>query len=242
MEFEEFKNRVIGRDKNNHAKAAVGIILYIPEETEDNENGIEYSIDEIMTMKKPEVNMIYISDPFNIHNFIQIELKFISSYDPDLNDAYNFIDKYITDASNNFDNPLKCPALSITIMPTDIYETEGTPPFMEFLFPMMVSLCSSRPNSYPDTIKILFDLDNITIHEEEIVDKEEARREYIGEVEEARREAEEAQKELIRQKEREEREKELLEKMREQENRADKRVLVGRAAQNNNNEAKNEEN
>lgn len=242
MEFIDFKNRVIGRDKNNHAKAAVGLISYIPEKTENSQNGIEYSINEMMTMKKPEVNMIYISDPFNIHNFIQLELKFISSYDPDLKDAYNFIDKFITEASNNFDNPFECPAFSVNIMPTDIYETEGNPPFMELLLPMMVSLCASRPNSYPDTIKILFDINNVTIHEEEILDKEEARREYIGEVEEAKLRAEEAQKELIRQKEREDREKELFEKMKEQENKTEERILVGRAAQNRNNEASDEEN
>lgn len=242
MEFEEFKNRIIGRDKNNHSKAAVGMILYIPEEKENYEEGIEYTIDEIMTMKKPEVNIYYLSDPFDVHNFIQLELKFITSYDPDLNDAYNFINKFIENAANNYDNPLKCPAFSVTLMPTDIYETEGNPPFMELLFPMMVSLCASRPNSYPDTIKILFDLDNVTLHEEEIVDKEEARREYIGEVEEAKRDAEEAQKELIRQKEREEREKELLEKLKEQENQSDKRIVVGRAAENSNSEAADEEN
>lgn len=248
MEFTEFRDLVCGKNKMNQTKAILGFILLKPEQIEYKEHGIiddnneeegyELCIDTIMTIQKPELNLQYITDIYGDHEFIQMEIKFLSSYDPDLKEIYDMINNYEKDLSENYDDYKKCPAFAIQVLPADIYSEDRPAIYMEFQMPIMLSLTSSETNRMPDTIKILFDIDKCYLHEEDLVDKDDVKREVVYEQNEAQKEAIDRLKEIQDAEQRKEREKTLIEHLNDQ-NQKENTIKVGRAALNimeNNNE------
>lgn len=176
MEFSEFKERVCGLDKYNKTKATLAFSYFTPVLNEENE--YELSIDNMMTISKPEVDLTYVTDIFGDQEFLVLDLKFLSTYDQDLNTIYEFLKNYEKVVTNFYNDPTKCPAMMVQLVPNDALETEVV--FMEMDMPMMINLVSSRTNQIPDTITMMFTLNNCSI-QEDLIDLEEIKREIQNE-------------------------------------------------------------
>lgn len=211
MEFNEFKNEVCGRDEKNNPKATIGLIYCIPIESDDASGEYELSIEDMMTFTKPSVELIYTTDPYRTVEFIRLDMEFISSYDPDINEVYSFLKKYEKNASDYYDDYTKCPALSVDVVPNNIVE-KGIH-YLELNMPMMISLISNKPNNMPNIISMLFAVDNCSIHEEEMVDldevKKEATIELMEEERQMRNRMEEEELKALKQQEMEELQKQI---------------------------------
>lgn len=179
MEFIDFKKEVCGLDEKNKQKATVGFIYCVPVESENDPELYELSIDDVLTINKPEIDLIYMTDPYRSEEFIQLSMKFRSSYDPDIKATYEYLKHYEKNVSEFFDDYKMCPAMSVEIVPNNALEKRIH--HMELQLPMMISLTSSRQNNLPDTITMLFTVDNCSIHSEEFISTEEVNRELMEE-------------------------------------------------------------
>lgn len=187
MEFNEFREEACGRDEKNVAKSTLGLIYCIPVEADDESGDYELSIDKMMTITKPSVNLTYVADPFRTIEFIRLDLEFITGYDPDVKEIFDFLKMYEKNASDFYDDIKKCPAFSVQVVPNNI-GSKGIY-YLELNMPMMISLTSNKQNQAPNMITMLFITDNCSIHEEELIDINEVKKEAIMETMEAEREA-----------------------------------------------------
>lgn len=183
MEFNGFKEEACGRDEKRLPKSTLGLTYCIPVAAEDDSGDFELSIDEMMTITKPSINLIYVSDPFRVTDFIRLDLEFISGYDLDMQEIFDFLKTYEKKASDFFDDVSKCPAFFVSVVPNNIV-TEGIH-YMELNMPMMISLTSNKPNQAPNMISMLFTADNCSLHEEELINVDDVKREVAMEYVEA---------------------------------------------------------
>lgn len=210
MDFNEFRNRVIGMDAGK-PKATIGFMRCIPVPSEDEPGAYEASIEDVIAITKPEIDLIYVTDPSEMAEFIELRLKFLSNYDPDINEVYNYLIKYQDDIQENLDKPEKRPSMVVYVVPQDIFQ-EGMF-YMEMYTPLMINLVSSRLNKLPDTISLLFTVDQCTLTQDDNVDLPEVRKEFIRKQEEERREIEVEEERLRKEVEQEEKQKQLQEQL-----------------------------
>lgn len=235
MEFFEFKQEVIGRDDKNKTKATVGFMYIRPVESDEAPGTYELSLEDMVTINKPEIDLIYISEPLTSLEFIRLNLKFISSYDQDISELYSFLKKYEKEASDYYDNYEKCPAMTVNVIPNNIYESENDVNYLEMNMPIMISLVSSRPSNLPDTISMLFTVDNCAMIEDESVDLNEIKREDFIEKENEKRDEELRIEEEKRELEKQQKMAELQKQLNETDMN-DKRIFVGRSYHDENSE------
>lgn len=227
MEFYEFKQEVVGRDNKNKPKATIGFIRSLPAPDSENPGSWEYAIENVVTANKPELDLIYVTDPFGRAEFIKLNLKFLSSYDPDIANIFDFLAQFEADASIYYDEFENCPAMTVQIIPNDVFETKNMH-YMELNMPMMIGLISSQQNKMPDTITMLFTLDNCSIHEEELISLEEVNKEIIKERMKEEEEARAAEEEMSAELERQRRMEELQRQMHQAEEPGTGNIRVGR--------------
>lgn len=209
MTLEEFKNEVCSDDPRNQLLPTIGIIHYTPiEVNEGDEPYYEMGIKDLITIIKPNIHINYKTDLYQSIEFFEVQLKFVSSYDPDIEAIYNFLKGYEKEVSDNWNDVTKCPACSVFITPNKKYMEENIH-FLELQMPLLVSLSSSKPNQMPNIISMLFVVGKCYLHEsdEDLVDMksinddiahERLENERLKAEEEARTQEEQARDEYMR--------------------------------------------
>ena len=229
MEINKIKEELCGLN-NGKPKASIGLMYCLPFQNEDDPETYDMEISDLVTMRKPEVNLTFITDPLHNAEFLQVELIFQSTYDPDIQEFFNILSEYKKNVDDNFDTPETCPGLSLLLIPAEV-DAEN-PYYMQMDMPMMTGLTSSRQNKMPDTISMLFLLSECSIVENAPVDMQEIETEIKMERETAERERFYQEQAVLAEQKRLEKEEDRLKKLREQaaqmERAKDHTIRVGR--------------
>lgn len=229
MELDKIKEELCGLN-NGKPKASIGLMYCLPYQSEDDPETYDMEISDLVTMRKPEVNLLFITDPLHNMEFLQVELIFKSTYDPDIQEFFSILNEYKKNVDENFDSPETCPGLSLLLIPARA-DVEN-PYYIQMDMPMMTGLTSSRPNKMPDTISMLFLLSECSVVENAPVDIQEIENEIKMEKEAAERERVYREQADLTERKRIEKEEERLRKLREQaaqmEQMKDHIIRVGR--------------
>lgn len=204
MTFNEFLNEINTAQEDPSNLITTGFIQYIPvkideEERKDgDEFEYEMSVDDMLVCVKPNVRINYVTDVYQTYDFVQLDLEFLSNYDSDIIEIYEFLKKYENLVKENYDDFLKCPSCSTLIVPPKKYLEENVH-YLELQMPFMIHLTTNKTNQMPNIISMLFPAEKCFIHEheEDIFDLEEIKKEIVTETAEEQRkllEEEEQQK------------------------------------------------
>ena len=213
MELNKIKEELCGLN-NGKPKASIGLMYCLPFQNEEEPETYDMEISDLVKMKKPEVNLTLITDPLHNAEFLQVELIFQSTYDPDIQEFFNILNEYKKNVDENFNNPETCPGLSLLLIPVEM-DAEN-PYYMQMDMPLMTGLTSSRQNKMPDTIQMLFLLSECSVAENVPVDVQEIEAEIKAERDAAERERIYQEQAILAERKRLEKEEERLMKLREQ--------------------------
>lgn len=162
MTLDEFKKEVCGLE--NKLTPTIGFIYYKPVKIEDAEDEFEYEmgIHDILTITKPAVHLSFITDVYRTLEFVKLDLEFMSSYDADINEVYQYIKNYENDVNDHFNDFTKCPAFAVQIVPNKIY-IEKNVHYLELEMPILTSLVSTKTNQMPNMISMLFSMNKVAL-------------------------------------------------------------------------------
>ena len=230
MNFEKFKELVCNKVEDR-LRPTIGVAIFHPYPSEDEDGMFDIFPDDAMNLIKPIVNINVVTDFYNSHKFLELELKYDSVHDEELTYLFNKLTIYTNELTKNIDDDAKRPALSVSILPSGELMGTDNRYMLEMVMPLQIGLVAKRVGGVVNTISMLFLLEKCNLSEIEGVDFEEAKREAEYEDNEELREYEE---ELRRQEEhqafieKQEKNMKLMEEKMQESNKNDNIRKVGR--------------
>ena len=177
MDFYDFIKEVSGLDRGQ-PKASIAIGKYIL-----NEETGEYEVADAVAISKPEIEIVPITDVFEEKGFIEAKIRFVSSNDSNLKELYDFIQKFNFEVKQCLNNGTIVPMMALSVMSLKMKDGKTPATYMTMNDMLVSGLIATRLNSYPDTIYMLFDVDNCFIIDEPEADYNMIRSQILAEAE-----------------------------------------------------------